>query len=71
MEEMAKQVGDSWFAKMVALYKRYPLRAVSYTHLDVYKRQGVNLGRVAALVPWVGIPRVSGGEPVDIFTDKF
>ncbi len=29
MEEAAKQVGDSWFAKMVALYKRYPLRVLA------------------------------------------
>lgn len=29
VEEMAKQVGDSWFAKMVAIYKRYPLRVLA------------------------------------------
>ena len=43
---------------------RTPLRAVSYTHLDVYKRQ--RLGRVG---------RVSGGagaadEPVDAYADQ-
>ena len=35
VEEAAKQVGDSWFAKMVALYKRYPLSTGQIYCLDV------------------------------------
>ncbi len=29
VEETAKQAGDIWFAKMVSLYKRYPLRVLA------------------------------------------
>ena len=45
------------FEELLKIYNRYPLkeliihpRAVSYTHLDVYKRQGRNLGLICPLL---------------------
>lgn len=43
MEEAAKQEKDTWFAKMVSLYKRYPVRVLAryiawMFHREAHKR---------------------------------
>ena len=41
-------------------------RAVSYTHLDVYKRQHGNKGIVSRVVRQEDMPFLADGTPVDI-----
>ena len=39
VEEAAKQVGDTWFGKMVSVYKRYPLRVLARYIAGMFHRE--------------------------------
>ena len=39
--------------------------SVSYTHLDVYKRQGQYLDQIDELADALGAPKLTGATPID------